>query len=268
MDDKEIIELYKKGKSLASLSRLSNLSTYKVRQLLVNNNIKIRTQAQQNVFSNQERTKSVDEKYFNIIDTPNKAWMLGFLAADGSVSKDRNRIKIGLSTIDKEILEKIRQEMKIERAILDMETNNGYQVSELSWSSANQKKQLANFGIVPNKTYKVMEVPAFSLVDLKLAFVQGFFDGDGCFKDDGKTCRWEVCSYRPEILQSIANTLNEIFSTNKQPYQDPSRQNYWTLTYSTEDAWNILKKCYNVCPLYLDRKFQKVMNWAKRNQRI
>ena len=109
MDDKQIIELYKQGKSLAALSRLTGLSTYKVRQLLVNNNVQIRTQAQQNVFSNQERTKSVNNDYFNDIDTVNKAWILGFLAADGNVASNRNRIKIGLSTVDKEILEKIRK---------------------------------------------------------------------------------------------------------------------------------------------------------------
>lgn len=267
MDDKQIIELYKQGKSLAALSRLTGLSTYKVRQLLVNNNVQIRTQAQQNVFSNQERTKSVNNDYFNDIDTVNKAWILGFLAADGNVASNRNRIKIGLSTVDKEILEKIRKEIQIERTILDMESNNGFQISELSWSSANHKIQLAKYGIVPNKTYKPMTVP-FLPIDLQLAFIQGFFDGDGCFKDDGTTCRWEVCNYRPEILQSIADILNEEFNSNKQPYQDPNRQNYWTLTYSTKDAWNILNECYNICLLYLDRKFQKVMNWAKRNQRI
>lgn len=267
MDDKKIIELYQQGKSLAALSRLTGLSTYKVRQLLVNNNIQIRTQAQQNVFSNQERTKSVNNDYFNNIDTAKKAWILGFLAADGSIALDRNRIKIGLSTVDKEILEKIREEIQIERTVLDMETNNGYQVSELSWSSANQKKQLAKFGIVPNKTYKPMFVPSLS-TNLQLAFIQGFFDGDGCFKDDGTTCRWEICSYRSEILQSIANILNKQFNANKRPYKDPSRQNYWTLTYSTKDAWNILNKCYSICPLYLNRKFQKVITWARRNQRI
>lgn len=267
MDDK-IIKLYNEGKSLAYLSREFGLSTYKIRQFLIDNNIHIRSRAEQNVFSNQERSLSVDNQYFNIIDTPKKAWILGFLAADGTVDKTRNRIKIALSSSDKEILEKIRAEIKIERKILNTETNRGYQVSELSWSSSNHKEQLKKYGIVPNKTYLPMFVPNILSNELKFAFIQGFFDGDGCFKDDGAYCRWEICAYRPEILQSIANIINDEFNINKQVYKDPSRQNYYTLTYSTEEAWLILQKCYTICPLYLDRKFQKIILWAKRNQRI
>lgn len=267
MDDKQIIELYQQGKSLAALSRLSGLSTYKVRQLLVNNNITIRTQAQQNVFSNQERSKSVDEHYFDNIDNPKKAWLIGFLAADGTVSSTRNCIKIGLASKDKEILEKIREEVKIERAILDTETNNGFEVSELTWSNANHKHQLEKYGIVPRKTYSPILVPKWD-INLQLAYIQGYFDGDGCFKDDGATCRWEICSYRPENLESIAQVLNSLTNMNRQVYQEPGRNNYYTLTYSTEGAFKILSDCYTICPLYLNRKFQKFIYWAKRNQRI
>ena len=269
MDDNKITELYKEGKSLAALSRMSGLSTYKVRQILVNNGTTIRTQAQQNVYSNQERSKPVNETYFDKIDNPKKAWILGFLAADGSVSKDRNLIKIGLSSIDREILEKIKKEIKIERRILDTETNKGFEISELDWSNANHKRQLAKFGIVPNKTYKPMQVPNFSQ-DLQIAFIQGYFDGDGTFKDDGTTCRWEICSYRPEILKSIANVLNKItnYSNVKIPYESKSRKNYWTLTYSTKEAFLILQESYKICPLYLQRKYDKFLNWAQRNQRI
>lgn len=265
--DEQIITLYQEGQSLAALSREFGLSTYKIRQFLVNNNIHIRSKAEQAVFTNQQRTKSVDINYFDNIDTPKKAWILGFLAADGTVDENRNRIKIGLSTVDREILEKIKTEIKIERKILDTETNNGFSVSELVWSNCNHKIQLAKYGIIPKKTYKEMKVPDFTS-DLQLAFIQGFFDGDGCFKDDGQYCRWEVCAYRPEILQSIEQVIHKNFGFSKQVYKDKSRDNYYTLTYSTEEAWSILKRCYEICPLYLNRKMQKVILWAKRNQRI
>lgn len=267
MDDKLIIKLYSEGKSLAALSRMSGLSTYKVRQLLVNNNIEIRTQAQQNVFSNQERAKSVNEHYFDKIDNLKKAWILGFIAADGSISKKRNCIKIGLSTVDKEILEKIRQEVKIERCILDSETNNGFAISDLTWSNANHKYQLSKYGIVPNKTYHTINVPKLPL-ELQLAYIQGYFDGDGCFRDDGKYCRWEICGYKKETLESIANVLNKFVKKDKKVYMSPNRKNYYTLTYSTEDAFTILNKSYEICPLTLKRKRDKFFNWAKRNQRI
>lgn len=267
MDVKQIISLYKEGKSLASLSRLTGLTTYKIRNILVDNNIKIRTQSQQNFYSNQNRTLSVDNQYFSKIDTPEKAWLLGFLAADGSISQDRNRIKIALSSIDKEILEKIREKVKIERTILDAETNNGFQVSELSWSSSQHKYDLSKYGIVPRKTYKGMRLPQLS-EELQLAYFLGYYDGDGCFKDDGKTCRLEICSYSPVILQDFAKLIEKVFKYNRQVYKDPSRDNYYTITYSTEMADSILNKCYSICNLHLNRKNVKYFTWKERNKRI
>lgn len=267
MDVQTIIKLYEEGESLASLSRLTGLTTYKVRGILISNHIQIRTQAQQNVFSNQKRSLSVDNDYFTKIDNPHKAWLLGFLAADGNISNDRNRIKIGLSSIDKEILEKIRKEVKIERTILDTETNNGFQISELCWSSAKHKEDLKKFDIVPNKTYKQIHLPNLS-EDLQLAYFLGYYDGDGCFKDDDTTCRIEICSYSPIILQDFANLIKKVFNFEREVYKDPSRNNYYTITYSTKMVESILNKCYTICDLYLARKFNKYITWAKRNKRI
>lgn len=267
MDVQDIIKQYQEGASLASLSRTTGLTTYKVRQLLVNNHIQIRTQAQQNVFSNQQRSLSVDNNYFDNINNPHKAWILGFLAADGNVNEDRNRIKIGLSSIDKEILEKIKQEIQIERAILDTETNNGFQISELCWSSANHKNKLSQYDIVPNKTYKGIHLPNLS-EELQLAYFLGYYDGDGCFKDDDTTCRIEICSYLPDILQDFVELHKKVFNFEREVYKDPSRNNYYTLTYSTQMVEPILNKCYTICDLYLERKFLKYITWAKRNKRI
>lgn len=267
MNDLEIIDLYNKGKSLASLSRKTNLSAYKIKQLLMNNGVQIRTRAQQNMLSNQERAKSVNHSYFDLIDNPKKAWILGFIAADGNISSNRNRIKIALAEQDSEILEKIKNEIEIERGILHTETNKGFLISELSWSSKNHKEQLKKYGIVPNKTYHPILVPSLPF-ELQLAYIQGYFDGDGCFKDDKNYCRWEVCSYRKENLQSISQIISKLGIEYKDAYSAPSRNNYFTLTYSTEDAFVILKKCYEICPLYLERKHLKFINWATRNQRI
>ena len=40
MNTQEIIDLYEKGESISSLSRLSGLTTYIIKKTLVNNNIK------------------------------------------------------------------------------------------------------------------------------------------------------------------------------------------------------------------------------------
>ena len=156
MNIQEIIKLYNEGKSLSFIANKYNTYVAKIKSILKKEGIKIRTRSEQNRITNQERGKKINHQYFDNIDSNRKAWLLGFLAADGNVSSDRNRIKIGLSSIDRQILENIKLDLESERDILDYETNNGFRISELSWSSENHKKQLAQYGIVPNKTYKEM----------------------------------------------------------------------------------------------------------------
>ena len=152
MDIQGIIKLYNEGKSLSFIANKYNTCRVKIKSILEKEGIKIRTRAEQNRITNQERGKKVNHHYFDNIDSNRKAWILGFLAADGNISSDRNRIKIGLSSVDREILENIKLALESERDIIDYETNNGFNISELSWSSENHKIQLAKYGIVPNKT--------------------------------------------------------------------------------------------------------------------
>ena len=167
MYTQDIITLYQEGYSLNKLKEKFNYSPEKIKSILRENNVHIRTRSEQISITNQLRGKKVNHNYFDIIDTTEKAWLLGFLAADGNIASDRNRIKIGLSSIDREILEKIKKILDSEKEILDYETNQGFGISELSWSSANQKIKLAQYGIVPNKTYKEMHLPELKEKELR-----------------------------------------------------------------------------------------------------
>lgn len=267
MNIHELIDLYNKGKSLNFLATKYNTYTAKVKEILLTNGVSIRTRAEQNSITNQERGKKVNHQYFDSVDSNEKAWLLGFLAADGNISSDRNRIKIAVSSRDKQVLENIKKSIGSEKNVLDYETNKGFNVSELSWSSKNQKIKLSAYGIVPRKTYKEMHLPNFDL-DKQLSFILGYYDGDGCFKDDGTTCRIEICSYRPEILEDFAVILNEITNANNKVYKSPSRDNYYTLTYSTEAVKKILNKAYALVSkdCYLLRKFDKYKSWLDKNK--
>lgn len=271
MDINDIIELYQKGKSLAFIANKYNTYGDKIKRILKENGITIRTKAEQNKITNQERGKKVNHQYFDNIDSLQKAWILGFIAADGSVASDRNRIKISLSGIDKDILEKIRQEIEVERVVKCSTTNQGFSVAALAWSSENHKRKLAQYSIVPNKTYKGIRLPHLD-TDYQLAYLLGYFDGDGCFKDDGATCRIEICSYDFNILQDFVDLVYKIFKIQKTVYKDPSRKDYYTITYSTKQAVIILDYLYNLMNkanyFYLRRKYDKYLTWKKRNNKI
>lgn len=270
MNIQDIINLYNEGKSLSFIANKYNTYGAKIKKILIANNITIRTRAEQNKITNQARGKKVNHNYFDKIDNPQKAWLLGFIAADGSISSNRNQIKIGLSSVDREILEQIQKELNSEREIIDYETNQGFKISELTWSSENQKKQLVKYDIVPNKTYKGMFLPKFENINYQLAYMLGYYDGDGCFKNDGAYCRMEICSYDIHILEDFSNLIQNTLSISKSVYKDKNRKNYYTLTYSTKNAIQILDYLYEVMKdgFYLQRKYDKYQKWLKENNRI
>lgn len=260
MTAQEIIKLYQDGDSLASLSRESGLSAQKIKGILTNAGIQIRTRAQQNVITNKRRKKAVDDNYFKTIGV-NQAWLMGFIAADGTIRKDNNSIKISLSSVDKKMLEDIRSELKIERKVADYETNNGFAVSQLEWSSKEHKDFLASYGIVNRKTYLPMLVPSFDSKELILAFILGYYDGDGSFSVDktNKYCRFRIVAHRREILDSIAENLNNFYQIKYSISLDKS--GVYELSISTTYAVTILKDMYALGSLRLERKYKKFLEY-------
>lgn len=154
-----------------------------------------------------------DINYFNN-QSNNMAWLLGFLASDGTVSLKRNTIKIGLSSKDKEILEKIKDELKIENKITEYTTNTGFDVVELSWTCKEHKDILKNYGIIPQKT-NYLEPPI--LLDEKywIDYLRGYFDGDGSICKINGYLRFSIVSNTKEILNWFVNWLYEKYNIPK-----------------------------------------------------
>lgn len=249
MSNQEIIQLYEEGKSLNTLSLKSGLSTYKIKKILTENNIHIRTRSEQTVFTNMERGKKINHNYFDILNNEN-CYYLGFLAADGCVRPNRNEIKIGLSSIDREWLEEFREKLQSERTIKDYITSKGFAVSELLFSSLKIKNELSKYSIVPNKTE--LDVTMQNIPEqYKLAFIKGFFDGDGCFtiNKNTKQCSVKFTSHTKGILEEIQQFFN-----NGHIY---SHENNYELDFSTTPSLEIMNSFYILDTPYLRRKKEK-----------
>ncbi len=255
MNNQEIIKAYEDGASLASLSRKTGLSTYKIKKILQNNSIKIRTRFEQTVFTNMQRGKKINHNYFDVLNNE-KAYYLGFLAADGCVRPNRNEIKIGLSSIDREWLEEFKLKLDSEREIEDYITNKGFAVSELKFSSLKIKTELAKYSIVPNKTYLGITMKAIP-DKYKLAFIKGYFDGDGSFvfNKNTKQCSLKITSHTKEILEEISYFFRagNIYSHGKD----------FELDFSTNPTLKIMKLFYDLDTPCLKRKKEKYLKALK-----
>ena len=241
----------------------------KVKEVLKKYNIPIRNFSQAAVVSNINRTLYKNDEYFKYQNS-NMAWLLGFLAADGTVSSSDNTIKIGLSSKDKEILERIKKELKIENKIVERTTKDGYDTVDLHWTSKEHKQDLAIYGITPQKTFTI-KPPKTLESKYYIDFIRGYFDGDGSVNlihSNGKVSalRWQICGATSEILQWIIDILYEQYNipkVNIHVDNSPSRKNnYYYFQYSTNSTKKIKDILYTSDSLYLKRKkdhFEKII---------
>lgn len=136
---------------------------------------------------NNKRKYNLNEYYFDDINTPNKAYILGFFYADGCNIMNKSTVAMSLEEKDKEILEKIRFEIGSERKLEFIEQskrkdkNNNYHYKDM-WRlllfSSHICKALDNLGMMPNKSLK-LKFPKWLNKNLYSHFIRGYFDGDG-----------------------------------------------------------------------------------------
>ena len=246
MDYNKIIDLYKEGYSGIKIAEILNLKSRTVYRLIKKSGI---TRSN----SINSRKYYVDHNFFETIDTEEKAYWLGFLMADGSVSEKTNKISLALHTSDKGHIEKFLKDLKSNYKIKDYLNNFNSPYSRVIISSSKIKEDLIRLGCVPNKS-GVLKFPVLNN-DLKSHFIRGYFDGDGSISISGKQFKFRVCGTY-EFLKEI---LINIGFKNKLLKRWPLRNNN---NYDIDIGGNIqvLSICnylYENSTLFLDRKFER-----------
>lgn len=188
------------------------------------------------------------------------AWLLGFLASDGTVSSSDNTIKICLSAKDKEVLEKIKEEVEIENKIVEYTTNNGFDCVDLHWTCAEHKKDLANYGITPNKTFTI-KPPLGLKEEFYIDFIRGYFDGDGslhCSKN-GKTASfvstYDFCMTAKKVIEKELNIHCSVYQ-----YYDNGITSTLQIS-GGKQVPQFLSWIYDNCDLKLERKYLKYLEY-------
>lgn len=257
-EELEIIRLYTEENrgQLYCAKKVLNIKNAKyTKKVLQKYNIPIRNQSQATVLSNKNREKKKNKNYFKT-QNHNMAWLLGFIAADGTIRKNSNEIKIGLSIKDKEILEKIRQELELETTVKTYTTLNGYDCCSLTWTCEEHKKDLAKYNIIPQKTFKLLP-PDLLEEQYKIDYIRGYFDGDGSINLLTNGLRWQVCSATKCIIDFIIQTFqkNGIKPVNIYTKNNNKNSLYYC-QYSTNATRQIFQILYYENCLCLQRKYK------------
>lgn len=260
---KDIKESYLNGESSVKIGQRYGISHQPIRKALIKMNI----DRDQKRFV---RKYSLNENYFDIIDNPNKAYILGLLYADGSNGFTKGTISISLQEEDKQLLEKIRKEMNSDKPLeyLDYSAKHDYDYTyknqyRLLMFSRHMCETLKELGMMPNKS---LQLTMPNLRDnLYSHFIRGYFDGDGSFcsryTPDGKYRCLTTITSTDDFCQRAKEIISQQVNIPCGNVYDASCHNGITKVLSISGRLqnqSFYKWLYKDATLYLDRKYLKV----------
>lgn len=252
------IEIEEKVINYYSVDRLSSnkianmlhINVKTVFAILKRNDINVRS------ISEAKMIYTCNDNYFNQIDNEDKAYWLGVLFADGSISKKAsNSGQIFLSSKDKHWVKMFLDSIASTNT-LNIEYHKKFKkyIYKAQITSKQMFNDLSEKGCVENKT-KIIIFPEIT-TSLEHHFIRGFFDGDGTvgvYKNTNKT-NWKIlksgfCCACEEFIKTLSTKLpiknNTVTKRN---------ENMFILQYSQFDSMLLYNYLYNDATIYLDRK--------------
>lgn len=170
-------------------------------------------------------TKPFDQHFFDRIDTEEKAYWLGFIYADGYVTKSVFGIKLQESDTDH--LKKLKAALKSEHAIGHYINKSGFGTTygpfKLCAFSIDNKylvDTLIKNGVVYNKS-KILTFPSKDIVPDHLLhhFIRGYFDGDGSVYHTPPHGYLSISMDGTEhFLSEVLKIFHEVSGTNAKLY--------------------------------------------------
>ena len=195
---------------------------------------------------------------FNSIDTEEKAYWLGFLYADGSVSKSRYAIELTLQERDCGHIVKFKNFIGLDNKISYRGKQKAYRYC---FADKTIHTDLISKGCVPTKSL-IVKFPSEEQVPNNQIrhFIRGYFDGDGTLYKD-KYERWG-CGFigTKSMIDGILDKVPEI-SGNK---IHDNHGNVLCLRYFFAGEYKMvsfLNYIYKGSTIYLDRKYNKYIEY-------
>lgn len=257
-DKQKIIDLYNKNYSYRQIAQEFNVHLDTIFKWVNKWGIKTKS------LSERHQTISFDKEYFKEINTEEKAYFLGFIAADGCVCK--NAVSLCLHRQDEHILKKLKKELKSGHALMiDREKYRKFSICNIEFAESLRQK-----GIMDRKTF-LIKFPSEDIVpkELLVHYMRGYFDGDGCisFSKNKKGIRkilWKTqITSNFDFLSKYSEVLNEMLgNVSKSKLRREKRRQSPIFYYEIGGTSPItLQKIYNLlykdATIFLTRKKEK-----------
>jgi predicted DNA-binding protein YlxM (UPF0122 family) len=189
----KIVNMYEGWTPVTEIAKQYGVSIKAIYNVLKKCNIGLRKCTDRQFRSQYATNKkySFDESYFEQINTPEKAYWLGFLFADGCVNIKHGKtgntkggtVQIHLKREDGYHLRNFVRELKGNIVVEETTAKcqgKIFETARLSINSIKMCNDLILLGCIPKKSL-ILEPPIGVPTEFNHAFIKGYFDGDGCF---------------------------------------------------------------------------------------
>jgi len=243
----QIIKLYKQGHSAPAIAIEMGTSPYHIYKILITNHIPRRTHREKSL------RYSVNESFFDDIDSEDKAYWLGFLAADGY--QTGTVVGCSLSLKDKRHLMVLKETLNATHPVKVYTQTSGYKPGSkycrLIITSPKLCAGLEKHGVVKNKTHK-LEFPNLPS-HLERHYIRGYFDGDGCWAKSKKSASgftMKVCGTK-QFLIAMAKAMK------LSPQRVHKHKTIYCLEKSGKDVLRLMDHLYVDSYIALERKKER-----------
>lgn len=202
------------------------------------------------------KNRNLKHDYFSEINSAEKAYFIGFITADGSVSWRQNKksisgkLSIEIQESDVKLLERFKQEIN---ATNEIEFYRG--CASFRITSNQIVKDLEKHGIVPNKTYSLEQLSLYIPEDYMVDYLRGLIDGDGSlYYDEKQNLRLNFISYSEDFCKSFQEAIDHLIDKTNHSKINKQKQGSYATWSGKQQVAEILKKVYYKNCIGLQRK--------------
>lgn len=269
ISDEQIKNMYLSGSSMTDIAKLAQDTKgvmalrAKLHELGVDTTRNMKKYSSKISISGKKY--SFNEYYFDNIDCQEKAYWLGFFAADGYNNVSKGCIEFRLHMQDKDILEKFKSCIGANNPIKLYKQR----YINLSLYSKHLCAKLSEYGLIQAKTYN-LQLPNLEN-HLMRHFIRGYFDGDGCFsvikRNNRKNPNSKIYQFNItgmlEPLKKIQEHLVNNVGVVDNGLKHRKSTTAVTIHYGGRNVCKrILDYLYEDAAIYLQRKYNKYKEYC------
>lgn len=212
--------------------------------------------------------------FFEVIDTEEKAYWLGFIFADGCVCINNSRtnaaeVSIQLQESDAEHLRKFNKSLggNIPVTFKDLDTfNKPRKICSIRCYSFKMSQDLISHGCTERKSFTV-KMPINVPKEMYRHFIRGYYDGNGCICVKNTKQRLlgiNFCTASIDMANELRETLMN-FGINSYIVDEKGKSTYRLYICGMKNVDNMLHFMYDNSTIYLDRKIKKAKRLYEEN---